>query len=124
MQNVVISDRDPAASQWSQSVSQRSGGVHRLVAGGGRDGPDCPPWPAACRKAEADEGSSRLVGGEVGSVKAGELADDLLRWKPPGADDHIVACDGLGIDSSHGTDDVAAAQNETGGRRFGLLGLS
>ena len=112
MQKVVIPDRDPAASQRPQAVSERSGGVHRLVAGRGRDGPGCPPKPAACRKAEADEGSSRLVGGEVGSVKAGELADDLLRWKPPGADDHIVACDGLGIDSSHGTDDVAAAQNE------------
>jgi hypothetical protein len=55
---------------------------------------------------------SRLVGGEVGSVKAGELADHLLRWKPPGADDHIVACDRLRIDFSHATDGVAAAQNE------------
>jgi hypothetical protein len=53
-----------------------------------------------------------LVGGEVGSVKAGELAEDLLRWKPPGADDHIVACDRLRIDGSYCTDDVAAAQNE------------
>jgi hypothetical protein len=43
---------------------------------------------------------SRLVGGEVGSVKAGELADHLLRWKPSGADDHIVACDRLRIDFS------------------------
>jgi hypothetical protein len=50
--------------------------------------------------------------GEVGSVKAGELADDLLRWKLPGADDHIMACDGLGIDSSHRMGDIAVAQNE------------
>lgn len=112
MQNVVIPDRDPAPSQRPQAVSERSGGVHRPVAGRGRDGPGRPPRPAACRKPEADKGSSRLVGGEVGSVKAGELADDLLRWKSSGADDDIVACDGLGIDSSHGTDDVAVAQNE------------
>src|SRR5947209_20415132 len=98
MQNVVIPDRDPAASQRPQAVSERSGGVHRLVAGRGRGGSGCPPRPAACRKAEAGEGSSRLVGGEVGSVKTGELADDPLAWKPPGAGDHIVRCDGPRID--------------------------
>lgn len=112
MQNVVIPDRDPAAGQRPQAVSQRSGGVHRHGAGSGEGRPACPPRPATRRKAEADEGSPRLVGGEVGSLKACQLTDDLLGWKPPGADDHIVACDGLGIDSSHGTDDVAAAQNE------------
>lgn len=112
MQNVVIPDRDPAASQRPQAVSQRSVGVHRHGAGRGQARPACPPRPAARRKAEADEGSPRLMGREVGSVKAGELADDLLGWKTLGADDHIVACDGLGVDSSHDTDDVAAAQNE------------
>jgi hypothetical protein len=52
------------------------------------------------------------MGREVGAVKAGDPAYDLLRWEPSAADDHIVASDWLGIRGAQRIDNVAAAQNK------------
>ena len=116
VEKVIVLDRDPSTSQGTQSISQpivRRDGccVGRLNGGMRRARPD-PNTASAGGESEPHERAPGLVRGEIGPVKPGHCADDLLWREAALSYHHEVRSDRLWVDPTEGPHYVARAQYE------------